>query len=89
MSETMDKKLEDKKLLSYLLIGFLGALFLAVGFLAPAYPMALVLFLVLAVLILFITKLEFGLYLMIFFLPVINWNFNFFDSGGAIFMATL
>jgi O-antigen ligase len=77
MAKTEMEELKDQKLLNYLLIGFLGVLFLATGFFTPTYPIAPLLFLIVAILILFISKLEFGLYLMIFFLPVINWNFYF------------
>lgn len=72
------EKAQDKTL-SWLALVFLAILFLATCLVAPSYPLLMVVFFLTAIFLLLLTKLEYGLYLMIFFLPAINWNFIFRD----------
>jgi len=79
MVKIEEKIIIEKRKFSALTIIFLTALLVAAFFIAPYYPWALMIILVFAIFLMLYTKIEYGLYLMIFFLPVIYWDAYFYQ----------
>jgi O-antigen ligase len=77
MVTTKDIEANQTRAASWLVLAFLAVLFLSACLAAPSYPLLMIVFFVAAIFILLATKLEYGIYLMAFFLPTINWNFTF------------
>jgi O-antigen ligase len=71
------KEQNNKNNVSWLIVISLAILFLALMLLAPSQPWLLLIIPVIAIFVFLLGKMEYGLYLMAFFLPVIGWNFYF------------
>ncbi|MDD4902450.1 MAG: O-antigen ligase family protein [Patescibacteria group bacterium] len=77
MAEKIKIQPNENRVASWLVLAFLALLFIAACLAAPSYPWLLIVFFAAAIFLLLATKIEYGVYLMIFFLPAINWNFTF------------
>jgi O-antigen ligase len=76
MPKIKENNVEQSRIVSWLILACVAFIFLAGCLVSANYPLLMLVLMGAIIFLLLATKQEYGIYLIIFFLPAIDWNFS-------------